>query len=378
MDLESLRIAAQDTGLVQGLTHNFYRYPARFSPQFAQAALQCFSKPGDVVLDPFMGGGTTVVEGAVAGRRAIGSDINSLSVFVTRIKTTSLTRPERDAVTEWCRCTVARMMYNHPTADLDDLLIDARTANLQLPQARSIKKAIAVALSTIEDLSSNNTRDFVRGVLLHTGQWALDNRKRATPITEFRQRFADNCESMLRQLQQFRPATKPTLIHCPADDLPNHRPFKNGTVADLVVTSPPYPGIHMLYHRWQVDGRRETPAPFWIADCHDGEGGSFYTFGDRRQANLNTYFERFADAMTAIRSLLKRGGTIVQMVSFSNKSAQLPRFLAVMQSAGFSEMRRESGRPFRVWREVPNRKWHANSKGETPASREVVLVHRAI
>lgn len=33
----------------------------------------------------------------------------------------------------------------------------------------------------------------------------------------------------------------------------------------LILTSPPYPGVHVLYHRWQVQGRKETPAPFWIA-----------------------------------------------------------------------------------------------------------------
>jgi hypothetical protein len=41
-----------------GHTHNFYRYPARFSPQFARAAVEAFSAPGDTVLDPFVGGGT--------------------------------------------------------------------------------------------------------------------------------------------------------------------------------------------------------------------------------------------------------------------------------------------------------------------------------
>ena len=47
---------------VAGLTHNFYRYPARFSPEFAKQAILAFSKPDDLVLDPFMGGGTTLVE----------------------------------------------------------------------------------------------------------------------------------------------------------------------------------------------------------------------------------------------------------------------------------------------------------------------------
>lgn len=34
---------------VVGLTHNFYRCPACFSPLFARAAIEVFSRPGDVV-----------------------------------------------------------------------------------------------------------------------------------------------------------------------------------------------------------------------------------------------------------------------------------------------------------------------------------------
>ena len=67
---------------VGGLTHAFYKYPARFSPRFARAAIQAFSSPGEFVLDPFMGGATTIVEANTLSRFSIGLDINSLSCFV--------------------------------------------------------------------------------------------------------------------------------------------------------------------------------------------------------------------------------------------------------------------------------------------------------
>ena len=47
--------AARDLEPVTGLTHNFYRYPARFSPRFVRAAIETFSVPCDLVLDPFLG-----------------------------------------------------------------------------------------------------------------------------------------------------------------------------------------------------------------------------------------------------------------------------------------------------------------------------------
>jgi DNA modification methylase len=70
--------------------HEFYRYPARFSPRFAAAAIEEFTSPGDVVLDPFVGGGTTLVEGMRLGRRTVGGDLNPLATFVSRVKTTTL------------------------------------------------------------------------------------------------------------------------------------------------------------------------------------------------------------------------------------------------------------------------------------------------
>ena len=58
--------AVQTLQPVVGYTHNFYRYPARFSPLFARATIEAFSRSGDVVLDPFMGGATTLVEARAA------------------------------------------------------------------------------------------------------------------------------------------------------------------------------------------------------------------------------------------------------------------------------------------------------------------------
>src|SRR2546423_12836577 len=94
----ALAEAAMDKKPVTGWTHNFYRYPARFSPRFAAAAIDCFSRPGDLVADPYMGGGTSVVEGVAAGRHVVGNDLNSLATFITKVKITSLAASEVTAI----------------------------------------------------------------------------------------------------------------------------------------------------------------------------------------------------------------------------------------------------------------------------------------
>ena len=68
--------AVKDQSRVSGCTHQFYTYPAGFSPVFAGAAIESLTKKGDLVLDPFMGGGTTVVEAIRHGREVVGVDLN--------------------------------------------------------------------------------------------------------------------------------------------------------------------------------------------------------------------------------------------------------------------------------------------------------------
>ena len=48
------------------------RHPARMLPAIAAHAITAYTKPGDLVLDPMCGIGTTLVEAAHLGRHGIG------------------------------------------------------------------------------------------------------------------------------------------------------------------------------------------------------------------------------------------------------------------------------------------------------------------
>src|SRR5258708_28323604 len=100
---ERLIAAARDDGLVHGLTHDFYKYPARFSPTFVRAAIETFTKPGDLILDPHVGGGTTLVEALASGRDAIGVDISELAEFVAKVKTTIYGEAELEKLDAWSK-----------------------------------------------------------------------------------------------------------------------------------------------------------------------------------------------------------------------------------------------------------------------------------
>jgi hypothetical protein len=59
-------------------------YRACFKPQLPRFFIERLTQAGDVVYDPFMGRGTTVLEAALLGRVPCGCDINPLSVVLTR------------------------------------------------------------------------------------------------------------------------------------------------------------------------------------------------------------------------------------------------------------------------------------------------------
>jgi hypothetical protein len=59
-------------------------YRACFKPQLPAFFIERLTQPGGVVCDPFMGRGTSVLQAALMGRAAIGSDANPLSLLLTR------------------------------------------------------------------------------------------------------------------------------------------------------------------------------------------------------------------------------------------------------------------------------------------------------
>ncbi len=331
-----------------------------------------------------MGGGTTLVEAMVAGRRSLGCDVNSLAAFVARVKTTRLTKREVDEVVAWAAGVLPNLSHRIEVDENIEVSYLERTRNLDVPRARAIKKIIALALESLTFFEHQRSQEFARCVLLNVSQWALNGRRSNVSLSEFRQRIVEVAMQMIDAMADFGFAIKeaesfcspPLIVHDSAAEIGTYDFSKSGKI-DLVITSPPYPGIHVLYHRWQVDGRKETPAPYWIANCLDGAGSKFYNFGSRDQHLHDEYFKTSLETLLAIRKVMKRGAMFVQMIAFSNPKKQFQRYLENMAIAGFEEAEIAETQLRRIWRPVPGRAWHAELNGQTSGAREVVLIHRA-
>ncbi|HET7391179.1 MAG TPA: DNA methyltransferase [Nitrososphaeraceae archaeon] len=75
-------------------THSYHPYSAKYIPQIPNYLISNFSEKNDLILDNFMGSGTTLVESKILGRNAIGVDINPLACLISKVKITNLRKSD--------------------------------------------------------------------------------------------------------------------------------------------------------------------------------------------------------------------------------------------------------------------------------------------
>ena len=64
--------------------YKIHKYFARRPHNVFASLIENYSAEGEIVLDPFCGGGVTIYEGLIRGRKVIGCDLNPLSIFIVR------------------------------------------------------------------------------------------------------------------------------------------------------------------------------------------------------------------------------------------------------------------------------------------------------
>ena len=296
---KTLVSAMSNRDKVTGAPHDFYRYPARFSPIFAREAIKTFTMPGDFVLDPFCGGGTTLVEALALGRRAAGMDVSSLAAFLARTKTTPISVHDKREIAEW----LAALEKENPRANLDSYkTVDAETYYYLRNLPDEARAFFFWVFERLTDLPKLRQQKFVRLVLLGVGQWGLDCKISVPALAEFKAEFCTRLRAATGDFFDYisEVATANELPRCQLSSMrrvinrSSEECGEDGRIPDswipakLVLTSPPYPGVHVVYHRCQILGRKETPAPFLLANQRDGAGESHYLLGPRDEDEFVT------------------------------------------------------------------------------------------
>jgi DNA modification methylase len=66
----------------KNISHNFHSFPAKFPPELPRKFIDSLTLPGDIVLDPMNGSGTTTLEAFLSNRKALGFDIDPLAIKI--------------------------------------------------------------------------------------------------------------------------------------------------------------------------------------------------------------------------------------------------------------------------------------------------------
>jgi SAM-dependent methyltransferase len=239
-------------------------------PVTARRLIEKLSMPDSVLLDPFCGSGTVLVEGRLAGRRVIGIDANPLAIELAWLKTRFWPERERRQILEGGRSVAAfaearrarRSGATHRYGDEDVALFDPHVL-LELDGLRAgvsriadatTRRAIFLVLSSILIKVSRRPGDTA------PGQTA---RRLASGFTI--RLFGQKAGELVRRLAQtsaLLPATRPESVAVRTGDARKLEGVAKASV-DLVVTSPPYPGNYdyLAHHevrlRWLGLDREE-------------------------------------------------------------------------------------------------------------------------
>lgn len=372
----SFKAAAESRDYASELTHPLYRYPAQMPPKLARALIVGLTRPGDLVLDPFAGGGTTAIEALTSGRAVICADLNPLACFVTKAKAWPVNVASLLAYESWRLAALSQA----PRVSLDTFPVVARDGSKYAPRTLALLLRLRSMALAVENPGA---RRLALLTVLRVGQLCFDCRTTApSPRMLFRtleqisELFANRLKSYADMCRSFRwPGglrRNFRVVQSDAEYLADNLGVARFKPVSLILTSPPYPGVHALYHRWQIYGRKETSLPYYLLGLNEGAFESHYTLGSRKRADV-LYFGKLTAVFRSLRRLTTRSTIVAQVVGFSDPARQLPRFREAMEAAGFKEIAKPDSGAGVIQRIVPHRKWYAEMKGER---HEFLVLHR--
>jgi DNA modification methylase len=231
--------------------HNFHSFAAKFPPQLPRLFIEYLTKPGEIVLDPMMGSGTAIVEAILAGRKAIGFDIDPLAVEIALVKTNRLEKTRIQAAYTELTYNIRYVLGNSP--EVEEALekrFDAGTRKFIdywfYPHAQKELMAIVLAIERIEDAIIQRFFKLVFSSIIITKSGGVS---RARDLAHSRphlvkskipqnvmEAFSSRIKKTCSGLDGFgQNAIEPYIGQCDARQLP----LPDSSV-DLVVTSPPY------------------------------------------------------------------------------------------------------------------------------------------
>lgn len=309
------------TGNTRFLTHNLHPYPAKFIPQIPGHCIAKLSLPGELVLDPFGGSGTTALEAVRLGRRALSVDANAVGTLIGRVKTCNLDRTATRAL------HAIRSVLTTRLFDLPDAGALCKENNEYIPEIPNIDKwfpitsrgELAVIRSRIARMESDKARDIallalsriVLAVSFQDSETRYSSKPREIPQGEALKRFLIALDAIVRNVVRTQAVLRYGVCEfITADTRQLGRGIRKPDSVDLIVTSPPYGNAndYHLYHRFRLLWLGHDPAQLGKIEI-----GSHLRH-QKESSGFDSYLAEMEQSLTGMHKLLRAGRYAVLVV----------------------------------------------------------------
>jgi len=358
------------------ITHGYHRYPAKFIPQLAARLIKELTIPGDLVVDPFMGSGTTLVEAKILGRPSVGVDINPVAQLITQAKVTPIAPDILDSHFSQLANEIWHI-ENAPLFTVKETAVKYQAKTPEIDRIAywfrpEIKKKLSILFEKITNIKNDDVRTFFlcgfSHILKNCSIWLQKSNK---PTRDFKKQIPDAYNTFLKHIKKmikknteyWHILQKNYAINVSAQPLcadARAIPVDDGS-ASLVVTSPPYvtsyeyADLHQLSALWFnfTDRLSDFRQKFIGSSANGSELGVYQIdseLGEEIIKDLNhnktgkadevaKYFSEMRESFIEMKRYLKRGGKVCIVIgdtSFKGVPVlNAEVFVEQMQNIGF-------------------------------------------
>lgn len=243
----SFRDACEQVRSAAYVNHWIHRYPGKLIPHIPRYFLERELKgKSKLVLDPFCGSGTVLVESMISGHNSIGMDISPLAQFISKVKTTRL---EQERLEKHAKELVSKIYASDENEiDIPDFFA------IDYWFSQEAQRKLSTIRKEIRGISQNNYRAFfylVFSSIIRNSSFADPSIPPACKSKNMRKKIENGWEPKV--YLEFENAIKEALKYqreftllCPEDvntDIimanTEEIPLSDDSV-DLIITSPPY------------------------------------------------------------------------------------------------------------------------------------------
>lgn len=252
------------------LTHGIHPYTAKLIPHIPRYFIEKYTEKNEVILDPFCGSGTTLLEARLWERNAIGIDINPLAILISGVKTTPLDIEELKHAIQLCKENLKeskrKIFVEFPNIDYwfcnkaqnDLAMIKYSIENLNGKVDKGIYKFLLLCFSSIIRKSSYADPRMAK---TYKSKRVIEKIKKGwtpTPIKYFE-------EALERNLERIKSLSEHLNEHLNSNN--NYVEFFQGDASELsfllkqngikkvdsIITSPPYINAQDYFRSYKLE-----------------------------------------------------------------------------------------------------------------------------